>query len=150
MKKFVLLLTIFCQAACASTSDQRVVSKELKEVGLKAELRSISEISRKESGTLKLEFFESSEKKRTPVVLEKTPEVSLWMEMSNGNGHGSEKLEIKLKGSAYIITNAWFLMMGDWELKVKATHKGKTVLSSFPLCVERKPSESHVGECKVK
>ena len=148
MYKFILLLIIFCQAASASTTDQRVVSKNLEGLDLRAELRVIGEISRKKSGKLKLEFFETKSKKRTPIKLEKIPEVSLWMEMASGKGHGSEKLEIEEKNSAYMISNAWFLMMGDWELKVKTSHNEKTSLNSFPICVGRKPSDSHVGKCK--
>ena len=141
-------MAIFCQAASASTADQRLVEKEIEKLNLKSELRIIGDISRKESAKLKLEFFDAKAKKRTALKLKKTPEVSLWMEMADGKGHGSEKLQIKTDGNTYIISNAWFLMMGNWQLKTKITHNDKTSLVSYPICVGRKPADSHMGKCK--
>ena len=148
MFKIITITLIFCQAAMAHTADQRVVEKKIIKLGIKSELRAIGDISRKESAKLKLEFFELDSKKRAPIKLEKDLEASLWMEMKSGHGHGSEKLKVERSGNSYIISNAWFMMMGDWQLKTKITHKDKTSLEAYPICIGRKPADSHVGKCK--
>lgn len=148
MFKFGLIFLLFCQAAFASTADQRLTTKTIKEFNLKAELRTLGDISRKEAAKLKLEFYDSKSKNRTAVKLDAIPDVSLWMEMESGKGHGSEKLKIVQEGSSYIISNAWFMMMGDWQLKTKLSFNGKTELISFPICIGKKPVNSHVGACK--
>lgn len=148
MFRFSLIFLLFCQAAYTGTSDQRVTNKILNKLELNAELKVIGSISRKESAKLKLEFFDTKSKLRKAIKLETIPAASLWMEMADGKGHGSEKLKIEIENTSYIISNAWFLMMGQWELKVKVTHNEKTQLLSLPICVGRKPADSHVGKCK--
>lgn len=148
MFKIFIFTAFFCQAAIAHTSDQRVVEKKLAKLGLKSELSAIGDIRRKESAKLKLEFFDVNSKKRTAIKLKQAPELSLWMEMGNGKGHGSEKLKVKVSGNSYVISNAWFMMMGDWQLKAKISHNDKTSLETFPICIGRKPADSHVGKCK--
>lgn len=147
MKFLTLILLLICQASYSGTADQRLHKIEFKKLNLTAELRSMGDITRKDASTFKLELFDSTKSKRTPIKLEKMPKLHLWMVMKGGHGHGSETLKLKIDKNSYIVSNAWFLMMGEWQLKAELVHGKNTEKGIFPICVERKPSDSHVGKC---
>ncbi len=147
MKFFTLILFFICQASYGGTADQRLYKAEIKKHKLSIELRAIGGIGRKEAATLKLDFFDMSKGKRSAVKLEKKPEAFLWMMMKGGHGHGSENLSITEENKSFILSNAWFLMMGEWQLKIKVFKDGKVDNVILPICVERKIADSHVGKC---
>ena len=147
MKFLTLALIFICQASSAKTTDGKVYKLTNNKLNLVVELSSLNSISRKEAGKFKLEFFDSSKKKRSPIKLIQAPEAHLWMVMKGGHGHGSEDLSLKVDNNTYLLSNAWFLMMGEWQLKLKFKHNGAVVQSILPICVERKPADSHLGHC---
>lgn len=45
--------------------------------------------------------------------------VDLWMDMGHGHGHGSAPVSIEQTGAnTYKVSNVWFVMMGEWQVKV--------------------------------
>jgi hypothetical protein len=68
--------------------------------------------------------------------------------MKSGHGHGSEELKIRPVANGYEVSNAWFLMVGDWQVKMKIDHKGQSYAADAHICVERKAKDSFVGRCK--
>lgn len=52
--------------------------------------------------------------------------VLLWMDMGNGHGHGSAPVEISAteENNHFVVSNAWFVMMGQWQVIVTFKDKG--------------------------
>ncbi len=99
-------------------------------------------ISRKNDSPFEIKFTEKNK-----AVLNK-PELKLWMVMKNGHGHGSETLTIKASDKKFAVSNAWFMMMGQWSIVGSIKAERKLYNFSLPICVGRTASESHLGECK--
>ena len=74
--------------------------------------------------------------------------IVLWMVMKNGHEHGSDEVKIKPSGKKYSVSNVWFLMVGEWLLKVKFKHQGKLYKTDIPVCVSKNKTVSNVGKCK--
>lgn len=102
-------------------------------------------ITRKRSSKFQIDFYDA--KKKALIKLDKDPVVKLWMIMKNGHEHGSEKLVMARNKSGYLISEAWFLMLGEWIVRGEYTYKGKVIRKDFFLCVKRKSSESGLGKC---
>lgn len=51
--------------------------------------------------------------------------LDLWMEMGGGHGHGSAPVEIHGgEKNLFKITNAWFVMMGQWMVRMDFDFEG--------------------------
>lgn len=112
------------------------------------EVKFDKEISRKSDSKFTLRILEKLTKKT--LVLDSPPKIKLWMVMKNGHGHGSEKLKIseKNKTPIYLVENVWFLMKGEWKIKVEFFVKGVKHQQDLPVCVKRYSKDSHLGFCK--
>lgn len=63
--------------------------------------------------------------------------VVLWMNMSNGHGHGSAPVEIiELGHNMYRVQNAWFVMTGTWLVNISLTVNHQTHEISIPVQVK--------------
>lgn len=91
-------------------------------------------------------FFISFSKNGSPVL--NKPELKLWMVMKNGHGHGSEELKIEPVDKKFKVSNAWFMMMGQWSIKGSVQVNSKTYKFSLPICVGRTAKESRLGVCE--
>jgi hypothetical protein len=104
-------------------------------------------IGRKADAKFGLEFVTKDGSKIKS--LDQDPEVVLWMVMKNGHEHGSDKVKIeKAKTGGYAISNVWFLMLGEWQIKLKGKHQGKEFSGSVPVCLRKNIAESAIGKCQ--
>lgn len=159
MKYFLLVSLIINQiilagnpSFAASESSLKVKNGKkcnitLKNAGLCASISALTEISRKSEVKFHLSFYEDSAKTKV-IKLSKLPELKLWMVMKSGHGHGSEELTVISDDKGYLVGNAWFLMVGEWQVKIKVEYKGKPITADAIICVERKARDSHIGHCK--
>lgn len=92
---------------------------------------------RKNSSDFKLTFTDLKSKNKK--LLDQKLDVYLWMKMKNGHEHGSEKVKIAKKEDYYLISNVWFLMLGQWELHVKVLEEDEKVVdqSMMKVNIER-------------
>lgn len=74
--------------------------------------------------------------------------IVLWMIMKNGHEHGSDTVKIKENGKKFSVSNVWFLMVGEWLLKIDFKHQGKPYKTNIPVCVSKNKAVSNVGKCK--
>ena len=74
-------------------------------------------------------------------------DIELWMQMSNGHDHGSDKVLMKKNKKIFNISNVWLLMMGEWHIKYKYSFKNKSTKGEIPVCVGKTPEQSHLGSC---
>lgn len=62
----------------------------------------------------------------------------LWMDMGHGHGHGSAPLTLKDLGTNHILaTNAWFVMMGEWQVRVEFTFEGEVHQVIIPVYIKK-------------
>ncbi|MAX66344.1 MAG: hypothetical protein QF441_05720 [Bacteriovoracaceae bacterium] len=101
-------------------------------------------IGRKEDARFK---FAVIDMKGHQIKLSKKPKLKLWMIMDNGHGHGSDKLKIQAKKNHYLVSNVWFLMLGQWQLKIEVKLKGKTFKKDLDICVMKPAKLSKIGKC---
>ncbi len=48
--------------------------------------------------------------------------IDLWMDMGAGHGHGSAPVDVQSLGkNKFKVTNAWFVMMGQWLVRLNFT-----------------------------
>ncbi len=100
-------------------------------------------ISRKSDAKFELKLFD---KNNRVVKLSSPPKIKLWMIMKNGHEHGSEELSIKLKNSDVLVENVWFLMRGEWQIKLNFD-KGPIFSDIVPVCIGKNPKQSYLGRC---
>lgn len=63
-------------------------------------------------------------------------EVILWMDMGGGHGHGTGPVEIQNLGSnRFHIRNAWFVMKGQWFIKLRFTSADRLQEISIPVAI---------------
>lgn len=63
--------------------------------------------------------------------------VELWMDMGNGHGHGSAPVDLKqLDAVHYRVSNAFFVMEGEWTIKVDFTYEGQSYEISVPYLIQ--------------
>ena len=103
-------------------------------------------VSRKNDSPFEIKF-ETKDKKL--IKIEKRPEMKLWMVMKSGHGHGSDELEIipQKNGASYFVKNVWFMMLGQWQLKINLFHEGKSYNTELPICVYKLSDKSGPGNC---
>ena len=104
-------------------------------------------VSRKKDAIFKIRFVDSNNK---AVVLKEKPAVKLWMVMKSGHGHGSDEVTIdqeEKEKHAYRVSNVWFLMLGEWSIKVEAKYNGELHKAEIPVCVRKDIMKSAVGKC---
>ena len=46
----------------------------------------------------------------------------------------------KLSNNKFLVSNVWFLMLGQWYLKLKLKDGTKNIASDIPICVRKDPS----------
>ncbi len=52
--------------------------------------------------------------------------IDLWMDMGSGHSHGSAPLEwTRVDANKYQVKNAWFVMPGVWQVRLKFNLKGQ-------------------------
>lgn len=102
-------------------------------------------ISRKQAARFDLKFFTKDGKKIDK--FDQKPEVLLWMIMRNGHEHGSDPVKVTAMKSGYQVSEAKFLMLGQWQIKLKLKYQGKTVSGFIPFCVRQDVSKSAVSRC---
>jgi hypothetical protein len=136
---FILSFDISADAASSKTCQFKLSKK------LCASVKFVDGISRKSDSKFEIIF---SDTKGQRVNFKRTPEIKLWMVMKGGHGHGSEKLAIKKNNNKYLVSNAWFLMMGEWQIKI-STSEGEALVNmqDIPVCVGRNSASSHLGNC---
>ena len=99
---------------------------ELKKISRCASVEFIKTPNRKYSSDFKLKFFDKKNKK--PQLLDNLVDAYLWMKMKGGHEHGTDKVKIKKLKDHYLVTNVWFVMLGNWQLHVKVVDKDEKVL----------------------
>jgi hypothetical protein len=63
--------------------------------------------------------------------------VELWMDMGNGHGHGSAPVEVKkMNETHYLASKAYFLMEGEWIVRVTFDYLGESKLIEVPYIIE--------------
>lgn len=57
---------------------------------------------------------------KTETAIIENVQIKLWMDMGNGHGHGSAPVKIEAGEEAfhYEVSNAWFVMPGNWQILV--------------------------------
>lgn len=103
-----------------------------------------SKISRKADSQFLISF---SDKAGKSLSLDQNPKIDLWMVMKSGHGHGSEALKIVKIKNKYMVSNVWFLMLGEWKVRTSFSIKSKKFSRELSVCVKRKPSDSFLGKC---
>ena len=137
---YVTLLTMFSTQVMPSTNCAYKIGKDLC-----ADVKFLGEISRKSDSKFDLVI---TDKKGKAISLEKAPKIHLWMVMEGGHGHGSDPLKITAKDGKYSIENVWFLMRGNWDIKIEFNYLKKKYNASIPVCIKRKAADSRLGNCK--
>lgn len=65
-------------------------------------------------------------------------QADLWMDMGHGHGHGSAPLTItQRKPNIYLATNAWFIMMGEWQVRIQFELNGETHQVIIPVYIKK-------------
>lgn len=60
--------------------------------------------------------------------------IDLWMDMGPGHGHGSAPVTIAPAGkNMFNVTNAWFVMMGEWQVRMNFTLDGQAEQIIIPI-----------------
>jgi hypothetical protein len=111
-----------------------------------ANINFLEPISRKSDAKFEISFVEKKSGKI--VQLDQIPEIKLWMVMDNGHGHGSAEVKIKQLDKKYLVENVWFLMLGQWSLKISGKYQGKSFNGEPWLCVRKEVKNSALGKCK--
>lgn len=63
--------------------------------------------------------------------------VELWMDMGEGHGHGSSPVTITEKAPGkYVVTDAYFLMAGEWQVKVGYNFEGQHHEIIVPVIID--------------
>jgi len=63
--------------------------------------------------------------------------LDLWMEMGPGHGHGSSPVDVApLARNMFKITNAWFVMPGEWQVRLFFTLDGQAYKIVIPVQIE--------------
>lgn len=63
--------------------------------------------------------------------------VELWMDMGSGHGHGSAPVKIQQKSPEhFFVTNAFFMMEGEWIVRVDFELDGVARHLEFPIVVQ--------------
>lgn len=109
-----------------------------------AEIEFEKGISRKADSSFILSF---KNEKGEIVNLDNDPKIKLWMIMKGGHGHGSEKVKIEKINKKYRVTNVWFLMMGEWQVKLDLNYQKTNMKSDLYVCVGRSTKESFAKKC---
>lgn len=66
-----------------------------------------------------------------------TLNVDLWMNMEGSVGHGSAPVAIrKVSDNHFQISNAWFVMMGVWQVRINLMVNQKSFLISIPVTIK--------------
>ena len=145
--KFSLLFSFLFLNYSSHALSKTTCQIPFEKLGLCGELKSLGKIDRKNPASFSLRFHAKESPGKT-VFLKSKPKAKLWMIMDGGHGHGSEELTIEMtKDQTYKVDNAWFLMMGEWQIKVEAEMDGKTEEQMAKICVGRKAKDSFIGEC---
>lgn len=64
--------------------------------------------------------------------------VELWMDMGNGHGHGSVPVQFEKFGPGqFNVTNVYFIMMGQWQIKTSFALEGKTHHIVIPVQINK-------------
>ena len=63
--------------------------------------------------------------------------IKLWMDMGNGHGHGSSPVTINPTDEAnhYEISDAWFVMTGEWQVIVTFKEDGVDRSITIPILI---------------
>lgn len=64
--------------------------------------------------------------------------VSLWMDMGNGNGHGSAPVEVleTEELNHFFVQNAWFVMKGNWLVRISYLENKIEQKIEIPLTIK--------------
>lgn len=64
--------------------------------------------------------------------------VILWMDMGGGHGHASAPVEINPSDEEnhFLIQNAWFPMMGEWQIIVTINENNQTQTIKIPVKID--------------
>ena len=139
----VLILVGFRNYVQASDSKCQVRAEKLSICG---QIEASTELTRKRSATLNLKLYENEKNLKLAKNVE-LKAARLWMQMGE-HGHGSQPLEIKKMDDGYHIANAWFLMMGEWEIQMTLKRgESEEEVKEF-ICIGRKAKDSYIGKCK--
>ncbi len=103
-------------------------------------------ISRKKDARFHLSLFNKKSKNITNELKEFN--LKLWMVMKNGHGHGSDEVVMKKNKGSIQFTNVWFLMLGQWHMKLTYKFDGKDFKASIPVCIMKNKDESRLGNCQ--
>ncbi len=141
MIAFTLLFWSVNSVASIDSSCQVALGKSIC-----ANINFLEPISRKNDAKFEISFVEKSSGKL--VQLDKAPQIKLWMVMENGHGHGSAEVKVKQLDKKYLVENVWFLMLGQWSLKISGEYKGSSFSGEPWLCVRKEVKNSALGKCK--
>ncbi len=64
-------------------------------------------------------------------------QVSVWMDMGGGQGHGSAPVEVQALGDNHFqVQNAWFVMEGKWLVRITFDSNNQSHEISIPVLVK--------------
>ncbi len=64
--------------------------------------------------------------------------IELWMDMGNGHGHGSVPVQFSKFGPGlFKVTQVYFIMMGEWQIKVNFDLEGKNHQLIIPVQINK-------------
>lgn len=144
MLKIILLLTgVFSLSFSAYSKECK--AKLIKE-NLCVKVEFLKPANRKEAASFKLIFKDS---KGRAIMPKPKLEAKLWMVMKSGHGHGSEELKLEKKKDHYLVSNAWFMMLGTWSINIKLVDdKNKAVDSTkYNLCIRKESTKNTHSKC---
>lgn len=146
MKKIIISFFVFIVANNSALSAS-ACSVEFSKLGVCAKVNFTKDIYRKTPSAFELEFVKNKQKQK--INLDDRPDVKLWMVMRNGHEHGSDPVTIKkISKAKYLVENAFFFMLGTWQVYVTAKLNGKSEKSVFDVCVKKDYKKSYIGKCK--
>jgi hypothetical protein len=131
---FALSVLTFCTVAFAhggGFSTKEYCSKELPKICAHAHFTEYPETSEESQFIVHVEGEDESK------IYNKI-NVELWMDMGEGHGHGSAPVEIAPdeEENHFDITNAWFPMMGEWQIKITVLEEGVNKLVVIPVQIK--------------
>lgn len=145
LKFFSLFFLITVSFTAVSSTASKKCELKFQQAQTCVSIEFLKPPGRKGDAKFKLNFTDLSGKVKS---LKAPPKVHLWMIMKNGHEHGAEKLKIEKKGKYYLLSNVWFLMLGQWQVHVSFSNNGKLEKGHIPVCIKRKSAESYIGLCK--
>jgi hypothetical protein len=133
MKVFIFSFLIFLSTSFAQAHDhsETICSENFSDVCLHLGIH--QKLNTTDAGSFLVHFL-VDETQSTNI---QNLTVALWMDMGGGHGHGSAPVKVTPKGPGkYLVTDAYFVMGGNWLVKVGFDYQGSHQEIAVPLVIE--------------